>query len=1735
MRRRLLSLLMCVSVLLGMVPFTALASAPEDGLVAYYNFDGMQDGVVPDVTGNGHDGTVIGNVTGTDGKDQGGQGANFDGASYIEVPDDDALDFPNGDFTVAVWIKIGDNAPTGWHTVMQKGRLTETAWYGFFLNGNQINYSEDLQIQSQSLGTAPAGRWTHATAVHIAGDNSIRIFIDGKLVKVMDTCNQGIDTDQPLRIGYSGAGDGEYFQGDLDNLRIYNRALSDTEVEALYTAEEEVDPEEPLPVKEYVKYEGEFPDPAAETANIIYDTDIGPDYDDVAALAILHHYANQGQINFLGTVCDTSTPYGASCLDALNTYYGRPDLPVGTMKTRDDIFADCRGFTYNKTVTARYETDIPDGLHAPDAVEVYKQLLASQPDHSVTIVATGMLTNLYDLLRSEGGMELVAQKVKLVSCMGGQFPFGREFNIENDPIAAQYVVDHWPTPIVFSDWDIGAAIKTGGRLNETELDNPLRVAYHSGQMSWDLTSVLYAVEGLGDWWTLERGDVEIDDQGNNAFYANTETGARAYLEFQDDSVPGRIESYLDEMMISAKKNNPDEVKIFPIDDGSSRITGDWSRVDNANAYGGTLLQGDAAGQAIEVEFTGDFLVIYGGVGPGFGQAQVWVDGELKDTFDAFADQDVVSRCLYSCDGLGEGTHQLRLVIAEETTGGGHTVNLDFLKTSLPQQPEPELVAEWTFDDLTADNQVEDITGHGHNGELKGEPSFVEGVSGNAIRFDTDGELVVVPNDEALCFSSSDSYTINLWVKPEQINGSGYHGIIQKGRTMGDTYYGLWISNGKLDYGCGLYNHGLTADPALLDQWQMVTLVQDPINGIRSIYINGQRRNTGSDLVDVLTDSPLVMGGTGGPVIGGIPDDKHAEVTEYFKGLLDEVKLYTGALSAEEIANLYATENPNPTPTPSEPFEYTPDEVVKVIFDTDIDTDVDDVGALAVIHSYVQEGKAELLACVGSCNSGWAAPAMDAINTYFGQPDIPVGISPDCPSGGGSPYQRVVARAYENDIYSDANAPSALSVYRQTLAAAEDDSVVLIVVGMLNNLYDLLRSGPDEYSDLTGMELVAQKVKLCTIMGGQYPSGREWNLLNHPQAAQLIAEQCPVPVLWSGFEIGNSIITGDAATRDRMEEDSPVALSYDLYMKSDSGRQSWDLTTMLFAVEGASDYWTLQRGTNSVSAGDGSNVWTPDENGKDAILVQKMAPDQVAQVLNDRMVMAHKSPDAEYAWQAIDDADPSVTYTGSFQQIREEDNSDPNRADWFYNYYQATAHETNTPQDELSLDFTGNNLEIYGSKGPDCGKIAIYLDGQLMGLIDTYAQQAQSSALLYKTQLSDQAHTLRLVVTGEKNLASTGTRVAVDLFRTTQTEDTQSNIEQAEENKKAAGRVEELIAAIGTVTLDSEQAIADARAAYDALTEEQKALVGNYDVLQQAESDFAALQQNEAAAAQVRQLIEAIGEVTIESRQAIEAARTAYDALTEPQKALVGNYDVLQQAEATLAGLVAQVTQVEGLIDAIGPVTLNSGAAIADARTAYNALTEAQKAQVNNYNTLLAAEAAYAALLDDDAAAEQVEQLIDAIGTVTLDRRTAIVNARTAYDALTESQKAQVDNYAKLQAAEAALAALQADADAARRVEELIDAIGPVTLKSQPAIATARAAYDALTESQKALVGNYAKLQAAEAGFKALQDAAKGQDTDGTKDNSPKTGDSSPVVWVALTLVAAVVVLIALSVFRRRRQ
>ena len=181
-------------------------------------------------------------------------------------------------------------------------------------------------------------------------------------------------------------------------------------------------------------------------------------------------------------------------------------------------------------------------------------------------------------------------------------------------------------------------------------------------------------------------------------------------------------------------------------------------------------------------------------------------------------------------------------------------------------------------------------------------------------------------------------------------------------------------------------------------------------------------------------------------------------------------------------------------------------------------------------------------------------------------------------------------------------------------------------------------------------------------------------------------------------------------------------------------------------------------------------------------------------------------------------------------------------------------------------------------------------------------------------------------------------------------------------------------------------------------------------------------------------IDAIGEVTLASEEAIVAARAAYGALTEAQQAQVTNYDKLTAAEARLADLKA-AKAVDDLIDAIGEVTLESEGTIDAARAAYEALTEAQQAEVKSYDKLTAAEARLAVLKP----AKPVEKLIDAIGEVTLGSESAIAAARTAYDNLTEAQQAEVKNYDKLTAAEAAYARLLAEQS--KRLQEIYKTTG----------------------------------------------------------------------------------------------
>ncbi len=292
---------------------------------------------------------------------------------------------------------------------------------------------------------------------------------------------------------------------------------------------------------------------------LIYDTDMASDVDDVGALALLHALADKGEVEILATMVSAKNPHTPLCLDAINTYYGRPDIPIGILRG-EGVEAKSR---YAKQVADKYPHSVKSSDEVPDAADLYRKILAHAPDKSVVIVTVGFLSNLRDLLNSQPddfsdlkGEELVQKKVAMYVCMGGNFPEGKEYNIHRDELASVRAVHDWPTPIVFSGYEIGRKVMTGARLAETPEDNPVRTAYlhYNGlkdRESWDHTAVLYAVRGLRDYWDLHKPGFNLIHWDGINEWLDTEDKDHAHLVEKMD--PKELAEQIEEFMIAPPK------------------------------------------------------------------------------------------------------------------------------------------------------------------------------------------------------------------------------------------------------------------------------------------------------------------------------------------------------------------------------------------------------------------------------------------------------------------------------------------------------------------------------------------------------------------------------------------------------------------------------------------------------------------------------------------------------------------------------------------------------------------------------------------------------------------------------------------------------------------------------------------------------------------------------------------------------------------------------------------------------------------------------------------------------------------------------------------------------------------------------------------------------------------------------------------------------------------------------
>jgi inosine-uridine nucleoside N-ribohydrolase len=296
---------------------------------------------------------------------------------------------------------------------------------------------------------------------------------------------------------------------------------------------------------------------------------------------------------------------------------------------------------------------------------------------------------------------------------------------------------------------------------------------------------------------------------------------------------------------------------------------------------------------------------------------------------------------------------------------------------------------------------------------------------------------------------------------------------------------------------------------------------------------------------------------------------------------------------------------------------------KIILDTDIGPDYDDVGAMAVLHAHADSGYAEPLAVIASNTNQYVAPTIDILNTYFGRPDLPVAA----PKGPNAPNEKAVqgwpellVEKYPHKIKSSDEAPDAIETYRKILASQADTSVTIVTVGFLTNLANLLDSKADDNSPLNGKELVEKKVKRLVSMAGAFPEGREYNVFIDSVASEKVFNQWPTEIIFSGFEIGKKVITG-LQLINNPDIDTPVKTAYAKAMphwKSDSlGRMSWDQTALLVAIRGHEPYYSLQRGTFITKGG--NNAWENNPNGKHGYLVEKMPVAQVTAIIEKLMM------------------------------------------------------------------------------------------------------------------------------------------------------------------------------------------------------------------------------------------------------------------------------------------------------------------------------------------------------------------------------------------------------------------------------------------------------------------------------------------------------------------------------------
>ncbi len=303
---------------------------------------------------------------------------------------------------------------------------------------------------------------------------------------------------------------------------------------------------------------------------------------------------------------------------------------------------------------------------------------------------------------------------------------------------------------------------------------------------------------------------------------------------------------------------------------------------------------------------------------------------------------------------------------------------------------------------------------------------------------------------------------------------------------------------------------------------------------------------------------------------------------------------------------------------------------KIIFDTDFGGDADDLGALAMLHTFIDKGECDLLAIMCWSTENYAVSAMDAVNRFYKHPNIPMGSRKDSIQLVEWNYSKSIADKFPYEL-THKDVPDTTVLYRQILAKSKGKDITILTVGPLKNIQNLINSKPDSISEFTGKELIEQKVKEFVIMGGKYPSGKwEWNFNGAMEGVtKFVIPEITVPITFSGFEVGLPIKTG--LVFNEIDKNTPLYVGFmhfsnnapwmkDYYTGKIIDNASFDQTAVLYAIRGGvGEYWAKISDSVCLPDEKGGNTWKKSENSNHSYLKLKMDVEELATIIESIML------------------------------------------------------------------------------------------------------------------------------------------------------------------------------------------------------------------------------------------------------------------------------------------------------------------------------------------------------------------------------------------------------------------------------------------------------------------------------------------------------------------------------------